>query len=114
MLSKLLRERWEQPPNSTDFKEHGQGNQGRVPSQHSPTCERREQPGCHRAGHGARAFGKGGSRGRARSRQVSTPVHHLAGCLGALSINFLSRKLIFSSCRKQKEEQCVKAEENGS
>lgn len=49
-----------------------------------------------------------------RSGQVCTPVHHLPAWLGAPSINFLSRKLIFSSCEKQKEEKCVNAEQSGS
>lgn len=49
-----------------------------------------------------------------RSSQVCTPVHHLPAWLGAPSINFLSRKLIFSSCEKQKEEKRVNAEQSGS
>ena len=49
-----------------------------------------------------------------RSGQVCTPVHHLPARLRALSVNFLSRKLTFSSCKKQKEEKCVNIEKSGS
>lgn len=58
--------------------------------------------------------GKGGSEAKARSSQVCTPGHHPPARLGALGSNFLSRKLIFSSCEKQKEEKHVNAEKSRS
>lgn len=58
--------------------------------------------------------GRGGREGKVRSSQVCTPGHHPPACLGALGTNFLSRKLTFSSCEKQKEEKCVNTEKSRS
>lgn len=58
--------------------------------------------------------GRGGSKSRVRSSQVCTPEHHPPAHLRALGTNFLSRKLIFSSCEKQKEEKRVNTETSGS
>lgn len=124
-------QRREQPLTEKGFTVHRQVNKRRVPSHADPRTEGRwEKPPrtCHGAGVSSELpslqrpppgpdtglSGRGGSEGKVRSGQVCTPVHYLPARRGAPSVNFLSRKLIFSSCEKQKEEKHVNAEKSGS